>query len=161
MSEDAQVNASATGPVADGGIVSGIGMQTGLCRWTAADRGRRSDNPFTLLYQRETPRAVWGFIVGNTDARAADPDAWTTAWAVGGDGHRAGPDGVRSAPTGGSVRAAALRERKIPSWASSTRPDAPHLCLNERVSRITGGCLPLAAVFERGEGSINRSWDAH
>ena len=82
-SEDASVNTGAAGwPSYGQAFVAVRRIQNKLHCWAAADRGRRFDDLYNLVWDPTVLTVAWERVAGNMEARTAGVDRATVAWIV-------------------------------------------------------------------------------
>jgi RNA-directed DNA polymerase len=82
-SEDASVNTGAAGwPSYGQAFVAVRRIQNKLHCWAAADRGRRFDDLYNLVWDPTVLTLAWERVAGNMGARTAGVDRATVAWIV-------------------------------------------------------------------------------
>lgn len=122
MPEDAPVNIGAMllTPHAAGQQV--LRMQTKLHQWAAADRGRRFDDLYNLVYDPAFLVTAWERVAGNTGARSAGVDRRTVRSITDSASGVAGfLDGLRTTLKKRTFAPLPVRERHIPKTGGKLR----------------------------------------
>jgi RNA-directed DNA polymerase len=119
MSEDAPVNTGAVGWPDEGTAAVAVRrMQTKLHSWAGADRSRRFDDLFNLVYDRAFLVHAWERVSSNAGARTAGVDRATVAWIETHVGVIVFLDGIRESLRSGEFRPVEVRQVMIPKGSS-------------------------------------------
>ena len=119
MSEDASGNPDAAGWPDEGTAAVVVRrMQTKLHGWAGADRSRRFDDLFNLVYDRAFLVHAWNRVASNAGARTPGVDRATVAWIDSRIGVIAFLDAIRSALKAGKFRPVEVRQVMIPKGSS-------------------------------------------
>jgi RNA-directed DNA polymerase len=148
MTEATGANVPVAWPDSDEAVLRVQRMQTKLHHWAAADRGRRFDDLFNLVYDPATLRMAFERVAGNAGANTAGVDRATVRDIRSRVGVEAFLDGIRVRVKARDYAPLPVRERMIPKTGGKLR----RLGIPTIADRVVQAALKLVLepIFESG-----------